>query len=166
MNRMNYALYAMYAGDFPTAATEAASVIKQDPGVYRAYMPVAMAALAKADFDGARQAYATMAASGVPGASLASLGLADLALYRGEFAEAERLLVSSIAEDERRKNTGGMAAKYTALAEAYLGDGKKAQAIAAADRAMSLLGQTAASVPAARVLIAAGKPDNAMALAK
>jgi Tfp pilus assembly protein PilF len=165
MNRMNLALYAMYAGDFTTAATEANTVIKQDAAIYRAYLPLAMAALARSDFESARQSYETMAGSGPAGASLANLGLADLALYQGRFKEAIALLTAGIAEDERRKSTGRMAAKYTALAEAYLEDHNAAQAVAAARRAMTLTGNSAAAVPAARVLIAAGKADGARTLA-
>jgi tetratricopeptide (TPR) repeat protein len=165
LNRMNYALYAMYAADFDRAAAEAATVIKQDPAVYRAYMPLAMAALAKSDFDAARRAYETMAQSGPPGASLANLGLADLAVYRGQFHEAEALLTAGILEDQRRGSTGRIAAKQTALAEAYLGQGKTRAAIAAARRAMTLSGRTVAAVPPARVLVAAGQGEEARALA-
>ena len=60
--------------------------------------------------------YEEMAKTGAPGASLANLGLADLALYRGRFRDAESLLKVGIAEDTRRQNTGGLASKYTALA--------------------------------------------------
>jgi serine/threonine protein kinase/tetratricopeptide (TPR) repeat protein len=165
MNRTNYALYAMYAADFATAAAEAKAVIKQDPAFYRAYLPLAMAALATSDFDGARSAYEAMAKSGAPGASVATLGLADMALYQGRFRDAEVLLRAGIVEDERQQNTVGVAAKHTALSEAYLGQGKKAPAVSAAERAMKLLGRDITAVPAARALIDAGKPEAARALA-
>jgi eukaryotic-like serine/threonine-protein kinase len=165
MNRANLALYAMYAGDFPTAAAEANTVLEQDAAVYRAYLPIAMAAIAQSDFEGARRSYESMARSGPPGASLANLGLADLALYQGRFRDAAALLTDGIREDEQRKSTGRLAAKYTALAEAYLGDNKTAPAVAAAQRVMTLAGQTTAAVPAARVLIAAGQPNAARELA-
>lgn len=165
MNRANYALYAMYAGDFATAAAQATAVIRQDQKVYRMYLPIAMAALANSDFDAATAAYDAMARSGGPGASLANLGLADLALYQGRFADAERLLTDGIKIDEQRRSTGGMASKYTALAEAYLGEGKLNLATSTAERALELLGQTSAAVPAARVLMLAGKPERVRALA-
>jgi serine/threonine protein kinase/tetratricopeptide (TPR) repeat protein len=165
MNRANYALYAMYAGDFSTAAKEGLTVTTQNPTVYRAYLPLAMAAIAGSDFEGARKAYEAMAATGAPGASLANLGLADLALYRGRPGEAEALLRQGIAADTRRQDSAGLAAKYTALAEALLDQGKTSPAVDPARRALAILGQTAAAVPAARVLIAAGKPQDAQALA-
>jgi tetratricopeptide (TPR) repeat protein len=165
MNRANYALYAMYAGDFATAATQAAAVIKQDPSVYRMYLPIAMAALAKPDVEAATAAYEAMAGSGAPGASLANLGLADLALYQGRFTDAERLLTGGIKIDEQRRSSGGAASKYAALAEAYLGEGKRSLAVSAAERAMKVFGPTAPAVPPARVLMLAGKPEGTRALA-
>jgi tetratricopeptide (TPR) repeat protein len=155
----------MYAGDFDTAAAEATKVLELDETAYRSYLPIAIAALAKSDFEGARTAYETMGKTGAPGASLANLGLADLALYRGRSRDAVLLLTAGIAVDEKHGNTGGMAAKYTALAEAHLAEGRPGPAVQAARRAIKLLGQTSASVPAARVLIAAGKPEDARALA-
>ena len=74
MNRTNYALYAMYAADFDTAATEAKAIIEQDRAFYRVYLPLAMAALATSDFDGARSAYEAMAKSGAPGSIRGNAG--------------------------------------------------------------------------------------------
>jgi tetratricopeptide (TPR) repeat protein len=165
MNRANYALYAMYAGDFATAAAQATAVIKQDQKVYRMYLPIAMAALAKSEFDGATAAYDAMARSGSSGASLANLGLADAALYQGRFADAERLLTEGIKIDAERQSSSGMGSKFTALAEAYLADKKLDLATSAAERALKLLGQTSAAVPAARILMLAGKPERARTLA-
>ena len=163
--RANLALYGMYAGDFATAAEQARAVLKQDPSAYRSYLPLAMAAIAKGDFDAARNAYDAMAASGPPGASLANLGLADLALYQGRFHDAGLLLTKGIVEDQARSNTSGLAAKSVALAESYLGEGKTRLAVEAARRALKLLGTSPAAVPAARVLIAAGVSDEPRTLA-
>jgi serine/threonine protein kinase/tetratricopeptide (TPR) repeat protein len=165
INRANLALYGMYAGDFATAADEARAVLKQDASAYRSYLPLAMAAIAKGDFDAARSAYADMAKSGPPGSSLATLGLADLALYQGRFQEAGALLIRGIEEDQARSNTSGLAAKSVALAEAYLGEGRTRLAAEAARRALKLLGGGSAAVPAARVLIAAGVSEEPRALA-
>ncbi len=165
INRANLALYGMYAGDFATAADEARAVLKQDATAYRSYLPLAMAAIEKGDFEAARGAYDSMATSGAPGSSLATLGLADLALYQGQFHQAEVLLTKGIVEDQARSNTSGLAAKSVALAESYLGEGKRRLAIEAARRALKLLGAGPASVPAARALIAAGATEEPRALA-
>ena len=39
----------MYAGDFPTAATTAQALIKEDPKIDVPYLPLAMEALASGD---------------------------------------------------------------------------------------------------------------------
>jgi tetratricopeptide (TPR) repeat protein len=165
INRANLALYGMYAGDFATAADEARAVLTLDANAYRSYLPLAMAAIAKGDFDAARGAYDAMAASGPPGSSLATLGLADLALYRGRFHDARTLLIKGIAEDQARANTSGLAAKSVALAESHLAEGSTRLAIDAARRALKLLGTGPAAVPAARVLIAAGVTEEPRTLA-
>jgi eukaryotic-like serine/threonine-protein kinase len=165
MNRTNYALYAMYAGDFKTAATEAQKVIAQDPAVYRAYFPLAIAALASGDAAMARSAYERMAKSGTAGASLAGLGLADIALYQGRFAEAETILRTGIAEDAKTNNTAGMAAKYVALGEAQIGLDKGRAAATAAERALKILGRQSMAVPAAKTLLLAGNEAEPRALA-
>jgi serine/threonine protein kinase/Tfp pilus assembly protein PilF len=165
INRANLALYGMYAGDFATAADEARAVLTQDATAYRSYLPLAMAAIAKGDFEAARSAYADMSKSGPPGSSLATLGLADLALYQGRFHDAGALLIKGIVEDQARANTSGLAAKSVALAESHLGEGKTRLAIDAARRALKLLGTGPTAVPAARVLIAAGVTEEPRTLA-
>ena len=165
INRANLALYGMYAGDFATAADEARAVLTLDATAYRSYLPLAMAAIAKGDFEAARGAYDAMATSGAPGSSLATLGLADLALYQGRFHDAGTLLIKGIAEDQARSNTAGLAAKSVALAESHLGEGRTRLAIDAARRALKLLGTSSAAVPAARVLIAAGVTEEPRTLA-
>src|SRR5262249_26019789 len=63
--RGNYALYAMYAGDFDTATDVAQKLVADKQAAYDAYLPLAMAAVAKGDMDAARTAYADMANTGV-----------------------------------------------------------------------------------------------------
>ena len=47
--RSNYALYAMYAGDFKASAAEAGNLLKEDPNYFMAYLPLAMEALSRGD---------------------------------------------------------------------------------------------------------------------
>ena len=47
--RSNFALYAMYAGDFKTAAATAQELVKENPSFEMAYLPLAMEALASGD---------------------------------------------------------------------------------------------------------------------
>lgn len=149
----------MYAGDFDTAASETSLVIEQEPTFHLAYLPLAMAALAHGDAAGARAEYARMAEAGPAGASLAAIGLADVALYEGRFDEAEAILDVAVTEDQRTGNLSGMAAKYVALAEAYEGQGETARAVEAAERAMSLAGGGGVRALASAVLVRAGEDE-------
>ena len=163
--RSNFALYAMYAGDFTTAAEEAARVVDQNASFSVAYLPLAIGALDAGDFDGARSAYERMRASSPGGASRASLGLADLAMYRGQFKEAVSILDNGIREDEKAGNKLAMAIKYAAQAEAHQAMGAQNLAIASASLALKLSHQESAAVTAARVLIRARRPADAEAIA-
>jgi tetratricopeptide (TPR) repeat protein len=164
--RDNYALYAMYAGAFDQAANEAKRVIKQQPTLAVARLPVAIeAAVGRSDFAAADGAYADMAQASATGASLASIGRADLELYRGQIEAAIAELKTGISADVAAKSTTNAALKYLALAEAHLSAGRKPQAIDAAHQALALTKQLATVVPAARVLLHAGKVDEAKALA-
>jgi serine/threonine protein kinase/Flp pilus assembly protein TadD len=155
--RANYALYAMYASDFKTAQTEAEQILKDEPGFYTAYLPLAVAALARSDAAGARDSYDRMAKTGSEGASLAGLGAADVAMYEGRFDEASRIIQESIHADENSKNQSLLGAKYVALADAYRELNRRALAVETAQRAIKLGGQEEIIVPAARTLLWAGR---------
>ena len=85
--RTKLALYAMYQGDWETATDEAGQVIAADPEYGTAYLPMAMAALARGEVDASRDAYRRMALTNETehGASVAELGLADIDVYFGDF---------------------------------------------------------------------------------
>src|SRR5262249_2307636 len=150
--RSNDALYAMYAGDFATAKTEASAVVKENPKYAVAYLPLAMAALDGGDREAAREHYARMAQAGAAGASPAALGLADIGLYEGRFDEAIAALKKAIADDEQAQNKSGAAIKTAALAEAYELGGNTKAALAAARDATKLGRQDSVLVMAGSVL--------------
>jgi tetratricopeptide (TPR) repeat protein len=164
--RNNYALYAMYAGDFKTAADESRVEIKLDPALTKAYLPLAVAAIADGNFKGASDAYDEMSKTGAAGASLAALGRADLEMYEGRFADAEATVKAALAEDEKSQNTAGIAAKLVVLGEAYLAQGKTPLAVATARRVLKTMGRDPVSVLAANILIQAGVPGDARTLAQ
>ena len=86
--RSNLAIYANYAGDFPTAAREAGA-IEESPDL--AVVALAFAQLGQGEVQAATETYHKLANVGSRGASWAASGLADLALYEGRFSEAVRL---------------------------------------------------------------------------
>ena len=73
--RYNYALYAMYAGDFATAASEARTALETNPHLQKAYIAIAMAS---PEATSTRHGPPTSARGAGPrGISLAAIGLAD-----------------------------------------------------------------------------------------
>jgi serine/threonine protein kinase/tetratricopeptide (TPR) repeat protein len=164
--RYNYALYAMYAGDFPTAASEARKALETNPNLQKAYLAIAMAALDATNIDAARSAYESAPGAGPRGASLAAIGLADLAMYQGHFDQAVPILENGIAQDDAAKNIAGIAAKSMALAEALQARGDSNRALAAVQRARQLSSDPSVLVPAARLLIASGRSADADKIAE
>jgi tetratricopeptide (TPR) repeat protein len=125
-----------------------------------------MAAVAGSKLDEARAAYETMAkVGGDQGASLGDMGLADLAMYQGEFDKAVPILTAGIARDVKIKNTAAQAAKLVALAEARLALGNQAEALTAVKEAVGLTRDPSVLVPSARVLVAAGRDKEAADIA-
>jgi tetratricopeptide (TPR) repeat protein/tRNA A-37 threonylcarbamoyl transferase component Bud32 len=164
--RGNYALYAMYAGDFKTAAENAAAIVRENPGYIPAYLPLAMDALARGDVASARSTYAHAGSIDAEGASLAAIGLADIALLEKRYADAEAMLTSAIATDLGSRNTAGAAAKTVALAEAYEGLGRVPDLLKTVNSALALSRDDAVLVPCARLLLRAGRDDEAGVLIK
>jgi tetratricopeptide (TPR) repeat protein len=161
--RGNYALYAMYAGDFPAAAKAARELIQDDAKAFKAYLPLAMSAVLSGTTADATSSYERMTLASPSGASVATLGLADLALYEGRLSDARKLLEAGIPEDEKTKNARGKAAKYLALAELHLALGQRADAIGAAEKAMTA--SFDARPRAAAMLVDAGDEKQAAAIA-
>jgi tetratricopeptide (TPR) repeat protein/tRNA A-37 threonylcarbamoyl transferase component Bud32 len=163
--RANYALYAMYAGDFKTAGETARMLVAEDKTFATAYLPLAMEALAAGDVARARAAYEQAAQGGATGASLAAIGLADLALYEGRYDEAARSLPDAIARDTAGKDVFGAIAKLLALAEAHAARGDWAAAQNALGQARGLADDDNVLVTTARLSIGAGQVDAAKKIA-
>jgi tetratricopeptide (TPR) repeat protein len=166
MGRSNYALYAMYASDFETAVTAAEKVRELDPSYFKAWLPVAMKAMSEGNYAAAGDAYGEMAKAGATGASTAALGLADIAIFTGEYERARDILTQGIADDEAAGNSYGMAAKQMALAEVLNGLGQRADAIGALSKGLELNARESSVVPAGLMYIAAGRNDDAEAMAQ
>ena len=129
------------------------------------YLPLAMEALAAGDFARARTAYEQAAKGGTAGASLAAIGLADIAMYQGRYDDAVAALPEAIAQDTAQKNVFGAVAKLLALAEAHAALGRSAASQAALTQARALGEDDSILVTTARLSIAAGRFDAARAVA-
>jgi tetratricopeptide (TPR) repeat protein/tRNA A-37 threonylcarbamoyl transferase component Bud32 len=163
--RANYALYAMYAGDFSTAATVALALTTEHPTIDTAFLPLAMAALTSGDPTRARAIYQQAAGAGEAGASLSLSGLADVAIFEGRYANAIALLPAAAKRDEDQGNSIGAAAKQVALAEAHAARQEWAPVQASIARARKISDQDSVLVPAARLAVTAGRFDEARAIA-
>ncbi len=164
--RTNYAMYAMYAGDFKTSIREANVALKENPSFEFALLTVARSSVAVGDTDGARRAYQRLAALSESGATMARLGEADLEMYLGRYKEAVALLEAAIAGGGKVQDPGDAAPEYLALAEAYEGSGRRTPAIRAAGRAIELSHHESVLFPSALVLIRGGQPDKAQKVAE
>jgi serine/threonine protein kinase/tetratricopeptide (TPR) repeat protein len=163
--RSNYALYAMYAGDFKTGSETAELLIKEDPKVDVPYLPVAMEAIASGDLARARTIYQQVTQAGPPGVSLSAIGLADIAMYQGRYDEALSILPPAAQRDKDEKNIVGATAKLMALAEAHAARGNDAGSRTAIAEARALSTEDSVLVPAARLAIAAGQLADARKIA-
>ncbi len=165
MGRSNYALYAMYASNFDKAVAEAAEVRKLDESYFKAWLPIAMKALADNDIDAARDAYRNMAAASSRGELTAQLGLADVALYVGDIDAAVRALNEGIEKSMESGSQYYLATHQIALAETRYREGDIDGALQVAATALGTATGLSRQVPAATLYLAAGQPARASAIA-
>jgi tetratricopeptide (TPR) repeat protein len=165
LGRNNFASYALYAGDFDKALEQVALVLKQNDKYQFAFLPLALAQSSKGELGNARLTYEKLAALDTFGASLAQLGIADLEMYQGQYKAPAAALSAAAGADEKRGDKTAAARKYVALSEAQLALGRKDASVASARKAVSLDSSEAVQFPAALVLIAADRLDEAQEIA-
>jgi tetratricopeptide (TPR) repeat protein len=160
--RSNYALYAMYAGDFPSGAAAARELLNEDATLDSPYLPLAADALARGDLASARGIYDKAVSIGAGlAASLGSLGLADLAMYEGRYDDAARTLLGGADADRKAANAIGEAAKLVALAQAHAAAGRASEAQRVALQALALGDHESIRVPIGRLYISQKKRTDA-----
>jgi tetratricopeptide (TPR) repeat protein len=163
--RRNLAQFAMHAGDIDTAISEAQELLEDQPGHYMPYLVLAMAAMAAGDAELAVSHYRRMAETNGFGESLATLGLADTAIYTGKFAEAAMLLTDGIGRDRDAGMTRGLASMAIALASARAMEGSPGPAQEAIEEALEQSRSEGTLFPAAHLLIQLGQVEDAADLA-
>jgi tetratricopeptide (TPR) repeat protein len=157
----NFALYAMFVGEFDLADESGRAIVATDASRYYAWLPVAIAELSRGNIDAATDAYDQMAATGPAGASLANLGLADIELFRGEFGKAAELLQQGIEMDVDAGNSRSAATKYIVLAEALARLGDEKESMQAIADSLAIRQGLARQVPAALLYLEHGHVDKA-----
>jgi eukaryotic-like serine/threonine-protein kinase len=163
--RYNQSWYALAYGDFPRAKQEARKTLEIEPSYAKAFVVLALAELAQGGAEEAAQLYRQVEGTGVFGASLASTGLADLAIHEGRAEDAVGILGAGIAADVENKSNYRAADKSLMLAEAHLVQGNSGLAVEAAERAVKLHDREEILFAAARIFSAAGREDRARAIA-
>jgi tetratricopeptide (TPR) repeat protein len=161
--QQNLAQYLAYAGDF-SGAERQVRTIKQ-PGLF-GLLSLAFAQIGQGRVPDAEESYRSLGALDEQGASYTASGLADVAVYEGRFSEAARLLRQGAAADVASKDVDRAADKFVALAHAELLRGRKAEAMAAAEKALANSQAVKIRFLAARVFLEAGAPAKALAIAQ
>jgi eukaryotic-like serine/threonine-protein kinase len=163
--RMNFSLYACYSGDFQTCEHEAREVQKLSPKYAEGYLDLAYAQLGQGQLPEASKTYQELQKVSPRGASLATFGLANLALYEGRYREAIQILEKSAAADVAAKNSDGAADGFAMLSHAELLRGEKQAAVAAAEKALANSQSPKIRFLAARTFAEAGETAKARKLA-
>ena len=127
---VNLALYSAYAGDFQTAAKEAAATLQLAPAFAFGFEAQAFASLGQGELDQSAEAYRKIEKIRP---SMAAAGLADLAIYSGRYSEAVKILEKGAADDTAAQNPDAAADKFSALAYVQVLRGQKSAALAAAE---------------------------------
>ena len=161
--RLNASLYSTYAGDFPQGERDA--LVAQRLGDRWALQALALAKLGQNDFGAATAAYESLGQSVGAGMSYTVSGLADIALYQGRFGDAAQLFTEGAAADLKAEEPDRAAMKLAGLAYAELSRGRRREAIAAADRAVSHSAGVQVRFLAGRTFAEAGALPKASAIA-
>ena len=161
LQRNNLALYSIYAGDYASGAKEAQAVLQQNPAYADALGALAMAQTGLGDVSSATATYQKLEALSPRGASMATMGMADLALYQGLDGEAITLLEKGIAANLVAKDQASAGGKSIALAQAYTLSGERGKAVAAADQALKLDPEASVQMAAGEIYVAAGETAKA-----
>ena len=165
MGRSNYALYAMYASDFERAVEQAEQVREADATYFKAWLPIAMNALAEGELETAASAYGNMADANPRGQLTSSLGLADILLFSGDSAAARTQLQRGIDAATDAGSQYFLSTHLVARAEAEFLSGDVSTAMGTIDQALATADGLPRQVPAALLFIRAGETDRAREIA-
>jgi len=164
--RINLVWYAIGLGKFDAAEGVFREVMQMNPEFFDALVPLALIQLALDRPRDAEKTYLELSSKDARLASLAAIGLADLALYEGRLNDARKILEAGIEADLKNKFEDEASLKSVMLAQTLLAQGKLKEAIQAADRvaASSKKGSNLFSI--ALVYIQAGQPELATKVAE
>jgi tetratricopeptide (TPR) repeat protein/predicted Ser/Thr protein kinase len=163
--RQNLALYAASMGDFGTAENEARESLKLNPTNEKSLLVLADAQMGQGKVPDALATYEQLRTLGGQGASIASSGIGDVAIYEGRYRDAVRTLEAAAADHVKAKEAEQAADKYAAVAYAHLSAGRMKEAIASANRALRASQSVKIRFLSGDVLASAGDAKAASAIA-
>ena len=164
VQRLNLSFQTSFGGDFQSGEREARAALKINPSSDQGYLNLAEAQLGQGQLSQATESYQQLEKVSAVGASMATLGLADLAMYEGRFADAVRLLEKTAAADLSAKRPDSAADKFAKLAYTQHLRGQKAAAAAAADKALANSQSAQIRFLAARIFAELGETAKAQKL--
>ncbi|UCC40647.1 MAG: protein kinase [Candidatus Aminicenantes bacterium] len=165
ISQNNLVWYALAASNFELAELHAQKVLEINPEYQKVNVCLAIIGMAKSHPEQAAEIYQRLKEMSTWGASQASIGLADTALYEGRLKEAKEILEKGINADLTLENRDSSANKLIALGETLLLMGDKANAVEAAERALDASRQSQIKFSAAQIYIQAGQEEKARVLA-
>lgn len=160
----NLALYAVYAGDFATATSNANKVISQNASYVNAYGALAMAQTGQGRLAEAERTYQDMAKISSRGTEMATMGRADLLLYQGRAKAAISVLQDALSPASGKHDDSTLAVYLILSAEAKLAAGKASEAVADARSALAHDNSGAVQFSAGRIYLEAGQLTAAQPL--
>jgi tetratricopeptide (TPR) repeat protein len=161
VQRTNLALYAMYASDFDSAGREAAAALALNDRNFKAMLALALAHLGAGRVPDAVAVYNQLRPLN---ASMATLGLADVALYEGRAEDAATVLNEGAAADA--PGTAAAARKLAVLAHARRLQGREADAFRLAKQAAAASNAFEVQVESALLYVDAGRTREAEEIAQ
>jgi len=163
----NMIWYAIGAGKFDIAEKEARRTLELNPEDKYTYICLALIQLAGNDRPReAEKIYRELEIKGPRGASLASIGLADLAIYEGRLKAAREILEKGMVWDLQNKLGDEATLKNIMLAQMLPLQGNTDLAVKAADQAVASSKKGSVLFSAALVYGQAGQNEKALKLAE
>jgi tetratricopeptide (TPR) repeat protein/predicted Ser/Thr protein kinase len=162
----NLSWYAIAAGDFVMALDQAKKALELNPQLQKAYVTAALAELAQGNNAECAAWYEKLEPIDFWAASLAVIGLADLALFEGRLNDAAGRLEKGVEADMKNSRPDMAAEKWIMLGQTRLGQGQMQKAAEAAGRALALLQDLNIAFPAAEIYIQTGQEDKAATVAQ
>jgi eukaryotic-like serine/threonine-protein kinase len=163
--RLNFALYSCYASQFQSCERGAADVFQVNPNYEEAFLALAYAQTGQNQLSQARETYSKLEKVSSWGASLATSGFANLALYEGRSRDAAQTLEQGAASDLAAKKPDAAADKFAILSYAQLLRGDHKSASSAAQKSLASSQSIKIRFLAGRTFVEAGDTLNARKIA-